>query len=102
MHIEDLIPINGRIVIEVLKDDSVYNGVIVRLDAGQEKSNLGIVKAIDTGYNGEAPLRIEVGDTVMFNKHSGSVIKLDRFEDKSPEYRVIKQDDVFGIIKCQC
>jgi co-chaperonin GroES (HSP10) len=97
MDISRFEPVNGRLLIEVLPDDSVYDGAIVRLDMGQEKSNLAVVKAVSKVYNEDAPA-IPVGATVLFNKHSGSIIRLDRFDDNSPEYRVIKTQDILGLI----
>jgi co-chaperonin GroES (HSP10) len=101
MTIDDFTPINGRILLEVLLENSAYEGVIHRLDAGQEKSNLAIVKAVDSSYTGDIPLAIKVGDVVMFNKHSGTVWKLDRFNKDEPEYRIIKYEDIFGILRWQ-
>jgi co-chaperonin GroES (HSP10) len=98
MTIDQFTPVNDRILIEVIADEAQkYEGMLAVIDRTQEKSNLAIVKKVSAGYNGTTPF--QVGDKVMFLRHAGTVFKLDHFDAKATEYRLVKDVDILGIIK---
>ena len=41
-----------------------------------------------------APMEVKVGDTILFDKYSGSKIKID-----DEEYLIIKEEDILGIVE---
>jgi chaperonin GroES len=40
------------------------------------------------------PLEVKVGDTILFDKYSGSKIRID-----DEEYLIIREEDILGIIE---
>jgi co-chaperonin GroES (HSP10) len=97
MNSEMLEPINGRILLEVHEIDSTYQGNLLLAETAPDKLKIGIVKALPIGYTGTAGL--EVGTKVLFNRHSGSVLKFDRFDPKALEYRLVKEEDLFAKLR---
>lgn len=99
MNIEDITPVNGRFFIEVLPEEvQTYEGLVhVSAPASPEKSNIGLIKALPLGYNGQGWL--SVGRRVIFNKHSGTILTFDRFDPKATEYRLIKEEDIHALLK---
>ena len=87
-------PVNGNILIRVKSEIEKMNGsIIIPEIAGKEKSNIAHVVAVDyTSVSSD----ISVGDEIMFNRHSGSVL-FDK-DDPKTEYRMIKQADILAII----
>lgn len=91
MHVDQLVPLNDRILIEVIPDETQkYEGMIAVQETAQEKSNIAVVKAVPPMYNSY----VQVGDKVVFNRHAGSVFKTDHFDKSAPEFRLIKESDL--------
>ena len=40
------------------------------------------------------PMEVKVGDTILFDKYSGSKIKME-----NEEYLIIKEEDILGIVE---
>ena len=83
---EVFIPMNKRLVIEPIKDAVTKAGIILP----GKKDDLpyeGIVKFTMKGSD------IKVDDKILFNRHAS--IKFDKY----PEYLVIKEEDIYLIIK---
>jgi co-chaperonin GroES (HSP10) len=38
----------------------------------------------------------KVGDRVFFNKHSGTGYKENELDSKSPEFKIVSEDDILG------
>lgn len=97
MTIEDIIPLNGRLVIEVLPDVNEYTGTLhVASPATKEPSQIALIKTLPEEYNADG--RLSVGQRVIFNRNSGVVVKLDKFNTNEPEYRLIKPEDIHALI----
>jgi co-chaperonin GroES (HSP10) len=98
MNIEDITPLHDRVVIHVLPETQEYDGMLdLSAAKTQESSNIALIITLPVGYN-ETGL-LSVGRKVLFNRHSGTVIKLDRFDKHAPEYRLIKEEDIQAILK---
>ncbi|MEK7864390.1 MAG: co-chaperone GroES, partial [Nitrospirota bacterium] len=67
-------------------------------DAAKEKPQKGSVMAVGTGRITEdgkrQPMEVKVGDTILFDKYSGSKIKME-----NEEYLIIKEEDILGIVE---
>jgi chaperonin GroES len=67
-------------------------------DAAKEKPQKGNVIAVGPGRvtddGKRQPLEVKVGDTILFDKYSGSKIKID-----DEEHLIIREEDILGIIE---
>jgi len=85
------IAVNDKIIVKILEEDNKTEGGIIVPEVAQGKlkpQGLGKVTSI-----GGLVKDIEVGDIIMFNKHGGMDIILDRHLCK-----VLKYDEVYGIM----
>jgi chaperonin GroES len=67
-------------------------------DAAKEKPQKGTVIAVGPGRvtddGKRQTIEVKVGDTVLFDKYSGSKIKID-----DEEHLIIREEDILGIIE---
>lgn len=88
-------PLDDRLVVKRLDDESVTAGGIVLPDSAKEKSQKGSVVAIGPGRrldNGKrAVLEVSVGDTVLFGKYAGSEVKID-----GEEYTILRESELLA------
>jgi chaperonin GroES len=91
-------PLQDRVLIKRLDQETTSPGGIVIPDAAAEKPIMGEVVAAGAGKrldNGEVrKLAVSVGDRVLFGKFSGTEVKLDNVE-----YLVMREDDIMGIVE---
>ena len=91
-------PLQDRVLIKRLDQETTSPGGIVISDTAAEKPILGEVVAAGAGKrldNGEVrKLAVSVGDRVLFGKFSGTEVKLDNVE-----YLVMREDDIMGIVE---
>ena len=91
-------PLQDRVLIKRLDQETTSPGGIVIPDAAAEKPVMGEVVAAGAGKrldNGEVrKLAVSVGDRVLFGKFSGTEVKLDNVE-----YLVMREDDIMGIVE---
>jgi len=92
-------PIGDRALVERVEADLKSPGGIVIPGTAKEKPQEGIVRAVSADgvedKNGnKRPLRVKVGDKIIFGKYSGSEIKIE-----GKEYVVVREDDIIGIIE---
>ncbi len=91
-------PLNDRILVKRLEEESKTKGGIIIPDSAKEKPAQGEVVAVGEGkLNDEGkriPLQVKAGDRVLFAKYAGTEVKI---EDE--EHLVMREDDVLGIIE---
>jgi chaperonin GroES len=91
-------PLYDRVVIEAIEEQSKTASGIIIPDAAKDKPKTGKVIAAGSGnYNIRGDLiklDVKVGDTVLFNKNSGSETKLD-----GKNYLIMKESEIIGIIE---
>ena len=91
-------PLQDRVLIRRLDQESTSPGGIVIPDTAAEKPIMGEVVAAGAGKrldNGEVrKLAVSVGDRVLFGKFSGTEVKLDNVD-----YLVMREDDIMGIVE---
>ena len=94
----ELRPLNDRVVVKRVDNDTQTKGGIIIPDTAAEKPDQGIVLAVGRGKKDDAgayiPLEIKVNDRVLFGKYSGSQIK-----HKGDDLLVLKEDDIFAVIE---
>ena len=93
-------PMGDRIVVkpEGAQDETSPSGIIIPDTARKEKPERGVVVAVGEGRRNERgevlPLRISVGDTVMFSKYGFDEVKID-----DVEYYIVSEANILAIIK---
>ena len=90
-------PLYDRIAVEPMSQEEKTLGGIFIPDTAKEKPVQGVVIAAGEGYRMEngniSPLKIKVGDVVMYGKWAGTEIKVD-----GKNLVVMKESDVMGIM----
>lgn len=90
-------PLKDRILVKYSEEPEKSSGGIYIPDTAKEKPQKGEVVAVGAGKvtdDGKLQkMEIKVGDTVLFEKYSGSKINID-----DTEYLIIREDDVLGIV----
>ncbi|MBN2654183.1 MAG: co-chaperone GroES [Dissulfurispiraceae bacterium] len=83
-------PLKDRVVVKYSEEEmeKTAGGLYVP-DVAKEKPQKGSVEAI-----GSEVKEVKKGNVVLFDKYSGSKIKID-----DTEYLIIKEEDILGIIE---
>ncbi len=91
-------PLNDRILVKRLEEESKTKGGIIIPDSAKEKPAQGEVVAVGDGKVGDDGKRIAMqlkkGDRVLFAKYAGTEVKIDE-----EEHLVMREDDILGIIE---
>jgi chaperonin GroES len=90
-------PMFDRILVQRNEEPTKTKSGLFLPEAAKEKPSEGTVLAVGQGRLGAdgkvTPLVVKVGDRVMFEKYSGTEIKVD-----GEERIILREDDVLGII----
>jgi len=81
-------PLGDRVFVKFLEEMEKTAGGLYIPDAAKEKPQRGKVEAV-----GKDAKEVKVGDVILFDKYSGSKIKID-----NDEYLIIKEEEILGII----
>jgi chaperonin GroES len=96
--IMSLRPLNDRILVLRVPENTETKGGIIIPDTAKEKPVEGTVVAIGNGRMGDngklTAMDVKVDDRVLFSKYGGTDVKID-----GKDYLILRQDDVFGIIE---
>jgi chaperonin GroES len=94
----NLKPLGSRIVVEPVEQEDVTTGGIYLPETAKEKPQKGVILSTGPGDRDESgkylPMDVKKGDTVLFNKYSGTEIKVD---DK--KVLIMKESDVLAIVE---
>ncbi|MBI5199933.1 MAG: co-chaperone GroES [Nitrospirota bacterium] len=82
-------PLKDRVFVKYSEDVEKTSGGIYVPDVAKEKPQKGTVEAV-----GKEVKEVKVGNTILFDKFSGSKINLD-----NTEYLILKEEDILGIIE---
>lgn len=98
MSVENIKPLQDRVVVKRdLGEEKTKSGIVIP-DTAKEKPIKGKVVAVGTGKvleSGEIrPPVIKIGEKVLFGKYSGTEVK---FNDE--EYIVMREDDIMATIE---
>jgi len=90
-------PLNDRILVKRLEQESKSSGGIIIPDSAKEKPAEGEIVAVGNGKlndKGErVALEVKAGDRVLFSKYGGTDVKFD-----GDEYLIMREDDILGIL----
>ncbi len=91
-------PLNDRILVKRVEEESKTKGGIIIPDSAKEKPAEGMVISVGNGKMNEdgnrIPVEIKEGDRILFGKYSGTEVKIE-----GTEYLIMREDDVLGIIE---
>ena len=91
-------PLRDRVFVKYLAEEEKTPGGLYIPDTAKEKPQKGEVVAIGPGRitddGKRQPMEVKVGDIILFDKYSGSKIKID-----DEEYLIIREEDILGIIE---
>jgi len=91
-------PLHDRVVVKRLDEEETTTGGIIIPDTAKEKPMQGEVVAVGPGARDEdgkvAPMDVKAGDRVLFNKWSGTEVKID-----GEELLIMKESDIKGVFE---
>ncbi|ATG78881.1 MULTISPECIES: co-chaperone GroES [Pseudoalteromonas] len=90
-------PLQDRVIVKRLEEETKSAGGIVLTGSAAEKSTRGEVVAVGSGRvldNGDVrALEVKAGDTVLFGSY---VEKVEKIEGQ--EYLIMREDNILGIV----
>ncbi len=93
----ELRPLQDRVVIKRLEEETKTAGGIIIPDNHKEKPAQGEVVSVGKGYrleNGETrALDVKKGDKVLFGKYSGTEVKVE-----GQNLIIMKEDEILGVL----
>jgi chaperonin GroES len=81
-------PLKDRVFVSYSDEVEKTAGGIYVPDTAKEKPQKGKVEAV-----GSEVKDVKVGDTIFFDRYSGSKVNMD-----NKEYLIIKEEDILGVI----
>jgi len=91
-------PLQDRILVKRVEEETKTKGGIIIPDSAKEKPIEGLVIAVGKGKTKEDGARIALdvkeGDKILFGKYAGTEVKID-----GEEHLIMREDDVLGIIE---
>jgi len=91
-------PLQDRIIVKQLEEESKSAGGIIIPDTAKEKPHQGKVVAAGNGKiqeNGKIrKLDVKAGDRILFEKFAGTTLKIE-----GEEYMIMREDEVLAIIR---
>ena len=90
-------PLQDRVIVEALVQETKTKGGIIIPDTAQEKPMQGKVVAAGPGArdaNGKLiPMGVKAGDVILYGKWSGTEVKIE-----GKDLLVMKESDIMGIV----
>jgi chaperonin GroES len=91
-------PLQDRIIVKRLEEESKTAGGILIPDTAKEKPQRGEIVAVGKGKVAEdgklLPMDVKVGDKVLFGKYAGTEIKIE-----GDDFLIMREDDILGVIE---
>ncbi|MEW6671439.1 MAG: co-chaperone GroES [Thermodesulfobacteriota bacterium] len=91
-------PLQDRILVKRVEEETKTKGGIIIPDTAKEKPAEGKVIAVGNGKLGDdgkrIPLEIKKGDRILFGKYSGTEVKIE-----GEEHLIMREDDVLAVIE---
>jgi len=82
-------PLKDRVFVKYSEEGEKTAGGLYIPESAKEKPQKGVVEAV-----GSEVKEIKVGNTVLFDKYSGSKVNIDNVE-----YLIVKEEDILGIVE---
>jgi chaperonin GroES len=97
-HNMKLRPLQDRIIVKRMEEESKTAGGIFIPETAKEKPQKGEVIAVGNGKKTEdgkvVPIDVKAGDKVLFGKYAGTEIKIE-----GEEFLIMREDDILGIME---
>lgn len=91
-------PLRDRVLVKFSTEEEKTAGGLFIPDSAKEKPQRGTIIAVGSGKITDDGKRqsmdVKVGNTVLFDKYSGSKIRID-----DEDYLIIREEDVLGIVE---
>jgi chaperonin GroES len=91
-------PLQDRIIVQRVEEESKTKGGIIIPDSAKEKPAEGVVISVGKGKVADdgklIPMEVKEGNRILFGKYSGTEVKVE-----GEEYLIMREDDVLGIIE---
>ena len=91
-------PLQDRVVVRRLEEETTSAGGIVLPDSAAEKPSQGEVLSVGPGKlldNGKvSEVDVSVGDKVIFGQYGGSTVKVD-----GEELLILTESEIFGVLE---
>lgn len=84
-------PLGSRVLVRVLDEASVTASGLVIPDTAKEKGQRGEVVAVG---DDQEMIKVEVGDTVLFAKYTGTELRLGR-----EDHLIIEASDLLAVVR---
>lgn len=84
-------PMDDRILVELVEQESKTASGLIIPDTAKEKSTIGKVVAVGTDEDSQQ--HIKVGDKVLFGKYGGEELTFD-----GNDYKIIQRNDILAVI----
>ncbi len=93
-----IVPLGDRVLVKALveNESKTKSGIYIPETVQKEKPDMAEVIAVGDGWYQDGkliPLKVKVGDKVLFSKYSYDEVKID-----GQEYLILKQDTILAII----
>jgi chaperonin GroES len=85
-------PNEDRVLVEAAPAEQKTSSGIIIPDTAKEKPQKGKVIAVGDGLK-DKPVTVNVGDTILYGKYSGTEVTID-----GKEYLIMRNSDIFGTI----
>ncbi len=90
-------PLQDRILIKRVEEESKTKGGIIIPDSAKEKPQEGLVVAVGPGKVSDSgtrvPCEVKAGDRILFGKYSGTEIKVE-----GVEHLIMREDDILAVL----
>ena len=86
-------PLADRVLVKQVAAETKSAGGIIIPDTAQEKTTQAVVEAVGPGTKDEE-ISVKVGDKVLYDKYSGTAVKID-----GEEYLILKNSDIIAVIE---
>ena len=86
-------PLKDRVVIQMVEQEEKTAGGLFLPTAAKEKLQFATVLAVSE-FTEEKDRQVQVGDRVVFEKYTGTEVKLD-----GQEYIIVKEQDIIAIVQ---
>ena len=91
-------PLQDRVIVTRVKEETMTKGGIVIPDTAKEKPVEGKIIAVGNGKvleNGTVrKLDVKAGDTILFGKYSGTEVKID-----GEEHLILREEEILGVLE---
>ena len=90
-------PLGSRVVVEPTEQEDVTTGGIFLPETAKEKPQRGVIISVGPGERDDdgkhVPLDVKEGDKVLFNKYSGTEIKVE-----GKKFLIMKENDILAVV----